>query len=121
MPDAFLIAIGLINIVGSGLCAIDTFRSHARDTYIYWGMMHLSYALMPFFGLGDDLIGLQDETRLDFIMGGFSAFFSLLTLLFFFFAALIDATRVKPGKLLNGVLLLIDPFPADPVSNAGPV
>ena len=37
---------------------------------------------MPFYGLGDDFIGLQDETRLDFVMGGFSAFFSLLTLLF---------------------------------------
>ena len=106
-PDAFLVAVGLINIVGSGLCAIYTFRSHARDTYVYWSLMHLSYALMPLFGLGDDFIGLQDETRLDFVMGGFSAFFSLLTLLFFFFAALIDATRVKPGKFLNGAIVVI--------------
>jgi hypothetical protein len=106
-PDAFLITVGLINIAGSGLCAIYTFRSHARDTYVYWGLMHLSYALMPLFGLGDDFIGLQDETRLDFIMGGFSAFFSLLTLLFFFFAALIDATRVKPNKWLNGAIVVI--------------
>jgi hypothetical protein len=106
-PDAFLVAVGLINIVGSGFCAIYTFRSHARDTYVYWGLMHLSYALMPLFGLGDDFIGLQDKTRLDFIMGGFSAFFSLLTLLFFFFAALIDATRVKPGKFLNGVIVVL--------------
>ena len=63
MPDVFLISIGLLNVVGSGLCAVYVFRSRARDTYVYWGLMHLSYALMPLFGLGDDFIGLQDEKK----------------------------------------------------------
>ena len=98
MPDAFLISIGAVNVIGSTLCALHIFRSKAGEAYRYWGWMHLSYALMPFFGLGDDLIGLQDDSRLDFVMGGFSLFFSLMTLVFYLFAVLIENRNIRSGR-----------------------
>lgn len=78
---------------------------HYPQSRPFWGLMALSYGTMPLFGLWDNIVFISKYSNE--YLAGFSAFFSVMTLIFLFTSNAIDVNLFGKCNQLNNTYISI--------------